>query len=146
MYGYLFAVFSIFLSLGIFLLGLIASNILIFDCIVFSFLSTFFIVGYIKIILLKNIHTVFIILMFCAIFLIMYLISKTKFGFWIISFIFTLLGSYIFGDIVYNATNNDKIWAWFIRIVSFIILAGLHMYSKYKYEDTEIKDKQFEEI
>lgn len=142
MYGFLFAVFGVLLILGICLLGLIASHILIFDCIVFSFLSTFIL----KFSILQDTHTVFIILIFLAIFLIMFLISKTKFGFWIISFIFTLCGSYIFGDIVYNATNNDKIWAWFIRIVSFIILAGLHMYSKYKNEDTEIKDKQFEEI
>lgn len=108
------------------IIAFLLCHIVVLDCIIFSVFST----SIIKFTLLKeDIHTVFVILIFLAIFLIMYLISRTRVGYWIISFVFTLFGSLFFGGIVYHVTDEDKIWMWFARVVIFLILGALHLYS-----------------
>ena len=122
-----FAAVSAVIGVIMAIMGAFINNIIIFDSIVIA------LAGGIAANKLLHIHPAFCLLIGIALFVLMFLLQRTKFGFWIIGGLLTVFWSFIFATITY-LFSEDSTWAYVIWGLSAAFVAGLHLYAKKQIE------------
>lgn len=102
------------------IIGLFVGNIIIFDSIALALLAGFLSHG------LLNIHPAFSLIIGIVTLVLFLFIQHTRFGFWIIGGLLSLVWGFIFGMIVY-IFSDDIIWCYVIWALGALIVFGLHL-------------------
>jgi len=125
--GVLFAVI-IGLAVGLIaaILGLFFGNIILFDSIALAIISGVLCNSFL------TIHTAFVLIIGIVVFVLLYLVQRTRFGFWIIGGLLSLLWGFVFSIFAYGFTNGDTVWAYVIWGLGTLFMLILHIRAKTK--------------
>lgn len=123
MIGLAFAAISTVIGIIMAIMGVFINNIIIFDSIILA------LAGGITANKLLHIHPAFCLLIGIALFVLLFFLQRTKFGFWIIGALLTAFWSFVFGMTTY-IFSNDKIWFYVVWGLSALFVAGLHFYAR----------------
>lgn len=118
--GLLLAI-SILVGFVFTIIGTFVGHIILFDSIFFAIISS----------LVANkllyIHPAFSLLIGIAVLLFLFWVQNTRYGFWIVGGILSLLWAFFFSIIAYSATNKDMIWTYVVLGLGFVIMMLLHL-------------------
>lgn len=119
-YGVLTAI-SIVIGVVLVIISLFVGHIILFDSIFLSLLSGVLCHEFL------GLHPAFALLLGIAVFVLLFWLQNTRFGFWIIGLLLSALWGFIFGFIVYIFTSQDMIWFYVIWGLGTLIMIGLHL-------------------
>lgn len=111
------------IALGI--IDIFFDNIIFFDSIFLAFISGVLCHS------MWKIHPAFCLLIGIAVFLVLFLLQKTRVGFWIIGIVMSLLWAFVFGGVAYSIAGSDYTWGFVVMGLSFFIVGGLHIKARY---------------
>lgn len=103
------------------IIGLFVGNIIIFDSIALALLAGFLSNG------LLNIHPAFSLIIGIVTLVLFLFIQHTRFGFWIIGGLLSLVWGFIFAIIAGLISGGDMIWVYVIWALGALIVFGLHL-------------------
>ena len=118
--GLLFAI-SLLIGFIFTIIGTFFGHIILFDSIFLAVIS-----GLVANKLL-HIHPAFSLLIGIAVLLFLFWVQNTRFGFWIVGGLLSLLWAFFFSVIAYSATHKDMIWTYVVLGLCFIIMMLLHL-------------------
>jgi len=125
--GFLFS-FIIAVAVGIIsaVLGLFFGHIILFDSIALGIMA-----GLVS----KNflpVHPAFSLIIGIVVFALLFLVQKTKFGFWIVGGFLSFAWGFIITIFVYSSTGGDMIWTYVGWGLGAIFMMILHLIAKNK--------------
>ena len=100
------------------------SHIILADCLIFAF-----IVGNIAKYIWK-IHPALYMLIGIAVFIAMFLVQRTRPGFWIIGTLMSLAFGAVGAVLAYSFTNGDMVWTFVVLGLTSLVSIGLHLFSR----------------
>lgn len=118
--GLLFAI-SLLIGFIFTILAMFFGHIILFDSIFFAVISG------LAANKLLYIHPAFSLLIGIAVLLFLFWVQNTRFGFWIVGGLLSLLWAFFFSVIAYSATNKDMIWTYVVLGFGFVIMMLLHL-------------------
>lgn len=117
--------FSVIIGLAVGLvgvvLGLFVGHIIVFDSIALGVIAGLLSYNFLPI------HPAFSLLIGIAVCVLLLLIQNTRFGFWIVGGLLSLLWGFIFSIFAYGFTNGDTIWSYVVWGLGTLIMLVLHI-------------------
>ena len=108
------------------IIGLFLGHIILFDSIALGIVAGLCCNQFL------SIHPAICIVIGIATLLLLFWLQNTRFGFWIIGGLLSLIYAFMFSTIAYISNHNDPVWGWVVFGLSFLILGGLHIRARYK--------------
>lgn len=122
-YGILTAI-SIAIGLIFLIISIFVGHIILFDSIFLALLSGVLCHEFL------GLHPALALLLGLAVFVLLFWLQNTKFGFWVIGILLSVLWGFIFGFIAYTFTSQDMIWFYVIWGVGTLAMIGLHLHAR----------------
>lgn len=110
----------ILLSIVVLIISIFVGNIILFDSLLLGILAGLLCSE------LWTIHPAICLLIGVVVLASLLILQRTKFGFWIIGSLMTLLWSAAFGVLAYFISERDPMWGWVVFGLAVFILAYLH--------------------
>lgn len=79
-----------------------------------------------------TLHPALCLLIGAAVFAALLLLQKTRFGFWIIGALLSLVWAVIFGLFAFLVSNADPLWFYVVCGISFVVMLLLHIRAREK--------------
>ena len=76
------------------------------------------------------IHPALCLLIGIAVFAVLFFLQKTRFGFWPIAVLMSIVWAMIFGTIAYIVSGDDMVWFYVVFGLSFVAMIFLHIKTK----------------
>jgi len=119
-YGIVFII-GIIISLILSVIGLFIGHIILFDSIALALIA-----GVVSNSVF-SIHPAIALVIGIVLFTLLLWIQNTKFGFWIIGGLLSIIWGYIFSIIAYMFSDRDIIWHYVVLGLGTVLMMGLHI-------------------
>ena len=119
-------ILGIIIGLIFTIIGLFFGHIIVFDSIALGIVAG--VCGYHFLSILPALCIIIAI----ATFLLLFWLQNTRFGFWLIGGLLSLIYAFVFSAIAYSSTHKDSVWGWVVFGLSFLIMIGLHLRARSK--------------
>lgn len=116
-----FFVLGIIIGLVITVIGLFVGHIILFDSIALAIISGVCCNQFL------SIHPALCLLIAIAVFIALFFLQNTRFGFWIIGVLLSAAWAFVFAVFAYIFSGEDMIWTYVILGLAFVIMIGLHI-------------------
>ncbi len=112
------------------IIGLFVGNIILFDSIALAILS-----GVLSHYML-GVHPALAVVIGIAVLAFIYFLQSTRFGFWILGGLLSVVWGFIFGFIAYDVSGKNMIWTYVVWGLGALIMMGLHLNARNKMTTT----------
>jgi len=119
-YGIVFII-GIIISLILSIVGLFIGHIILFDSIALAIIT-----GVVSNSVF-SIHPALSLVIGIVLFALLFWLQNTKFGFWIIGGLLSLVWGYIFSIIAYMFSDRDVMWHYVVLGLGTVLMMGLHI-------------------
>lgn len=123
MYGFA-TVIGLIIGAILSIIGLFFGNIIVFDSLALAIASGFLANG------LLNIHPALSVLIGLAVLAAMYLLQRTKVGFWIIGGLLSVFWGLVFSLMAWEFSGKDMVWTYVVLGLGIILMMGLHIHAR----------------
>lgn len=106
--------------------GLFVGHIIIFDSIALGIISGLCCHSF------TTIHPALCLLIGVAVFALLLFLQNTRFGFWMIGVLLSLVWAVIFGLLAFIISNADQLWFYVVCGLSFVVMLLLHIRARDK--------------
>ena len=123
MYGFA-TVIGLIIGAILSIIGLFFGNIIVFDSLALAIASGFLANG------LLNIHPALSVLIGLAVLAAMYLLQRTKVGFWIIGGLLSVFWGLVFSLMAWEFSGKDMVWTYAVLGLGIVLMMGLHIHAR----------------
>lgn len=123
MYGFA-TVIGLIIGAILSIIGLFFGNIIVFDSLALAIASGFLANG------LLNIHPALSVLIGLVVLAAMYLLQRTKVGFWIIGGLLSVFWGLVFSLMAWEFSGKDMVWTYVVLGLGIILMMGLHIHAR----------------
>lgn len=123
MYGFA-TVIGLIIGAILSIIGLFFGNIIVFDSLALAIASGFLANG------LLNIHPALSVLIGLAVLAAMYLLQRTKVGFWVIGGLLSVFWGLVFSLMAWEFSGKDMVWTYAVLGLGIVLMMGLHIHAR----------------
>ena len=123
MYGFA-TVIGLIIGAILSIIGLFFGNIIVFDSLALAIASGFLANG------LLNIHPALSVLIGLVVLAAMYLLQRTKVGFWIIGGLLSVFWGLVFSLMAWEFSGKDMVWTYAVLGLGIVLMMGLHIHAR----------------